>query len=173
MELENETGMDPGWIMNGGLFIAHSDVRLDEYKRLATIGKCFGVEHEILTPLEAQKIFPLLDPKEFTGALYSPGDGVVDPAMLCAALTKASIKKGGNVFEDTPVLDLEVGENILGHKDVRGVITPFGTIKTNTVINATGVWGQDICEKYGISLPLIPMRHAYVVSDTIDGEFLQ
>lgn len=73
MQLEKETGLDPGWIMNGGLFIAHSDVRLDEYKRLATIGKRFGVESDVMTPLEAQKVFPLLDPTSFTGALYSPG----------------------------------------------------------------------------------------------------
>lgn len=92
MSLEEETGLDPGWIMNGGLFIAHSDVRLDEYKRLATIGKRFGVESDVMTPLEAQKVFPLLDPSSFTGALYSPGDGVVDPAMLCTALTRAASK---------------------------------------------------------------------------------
>lgn len=167
MSLEEETGLDPGWIMNGGLFIAHSDVRLDEYKRLATIGKRFGVESDVMTPLEAQKVFPLLDPASFTGALYSPGDGVVDPAMLCTALTRAASKNGGKVFEGTPVIDLEVGQNILGHPDVRGVVTPFGTIKTNTVINATGVWGESIGEKYGIKLPLIPMKHAYVVSETI------
>lgn len=26
MQLEQETGLDPGWIQNGGVFIAHSDV---------------------------------------------------------------------------------------------------------------------------------------------------
>jgi len=26
MHLEAETGLDPGWIMNGGLFIAHNEV---------------------------------------------------------------------------------------------------------------------------------------------------
>lgn len=26
MQLEEETGLDPGWIQNGGVFIAHSDV---------------------------------------------------------------------------------------------------------------------------------------------------
>lgn len=101
--------------------------------------------------------------------LFLQKDGVVDPAMLCTALTRAASKNGGKVFEQTPVLDLEVGQNILGHSDVRGVVTPYGTIKTNTVINATGVWGEDIGEKYGIKLPLIPMRHAYVVSETIPG----
>jgi len=35
--LETETGIHPGWINNGGLFIASNKERLDEYKRLQTV----------------------------------------------------------------------------------------------------------------------------------------
>lgn len=35
--LQEETGIDPGWINNGGLFIASSRERLEEYKRLMTV----------------------------------------------------------------------------------------------------------------------------------------
>jgi len=35
--LEAETGIHPGWINNGGLFIASTKERLDEYKRLMTV----------------------------------------------------------------------------------------------------------------------------------------
>jgi sarcosine dehydrogenase len=35
------------------------------------------------------------------------------------------------------------------------------------VINCTGVWGKDLLEPHGIHLPLVPMRHAYVISETI------
>ena len=35
--LETETGVHPGWINNGGLFIASTKERLDEYKRLRTV----------------------------------------------------------------------------------------------------------------------------------------
>ena len=37
------------------------------------------------------------------------------------------------------------------------------------VVNATGVWGRNLLEPHGISLPLVPMRHAYVVSEAIEG----
>jgi sarcosine dehydrogenase len=43
----------------------------------------------------------------------------------------------------------------------------LGTIKTNTVVNATGVWGKDLLSSHGIHLPLVPMKHAYVISETI------
>lgn len=84
----------------------------------------------MLSPSETQEIFPLLDPKAFIGALYSPGDGVVDPAMLCNALTRAASKNGAVVFEECPVLDILTGENVLGSKNIQGVTTPYGTIKT-------------------------------------------
>lgn len=129
MSLEAETGLDSGWIQNGGLFISHSSQRTNEYRRLQTLGKCFGIESHILSPDETQKVFPLLDPKAFENSLYSPGDGVVDPAMMCAALSRASASNGGRVIENCPVEELIVGENHLGVKDVRGVKTPHGEWK--------------------------------------------
>ncbi|XP_013113750.2 sarcosine dehydrogenase, mitochondrial [Stomoxys calcitrans] len=168
MQLEKETGLDPGWIQNGGVFIAHSDTRLDEYRRLATVGNALGIENHILSPEETQKVFPLLDPKAFIGALYSPGDGVVDPAMLCTALTRAATKNGARVIENCPVNELVVEQQARGKKLV-GVKTPYGTIKTENVVNATGVWGRDLIERHGSFLPLIPMKHAYIVSESIPG----
>lgn len=126
MKLESETGLDSGWIQNGGLFISHSDQRTKEYRRLHTLGKCFGIESHMLSSEEAQKVFPLLDATSFEHALYSPGDGSVDPSNMCAALSKASTNNGGRVIENCPVEELIVGENHLGQKDIRGVKTPYG-----------------------------------------------
>lgn len=114
MNLEAETDMNSGWIQNGGLFISHSTQRTNEYRRLQTLGKCFGIESHILSPQETLKVFPLLDPKSFTNALYSPGDGVVDPAMMCSALTKASTTNNGRVIENCPVEEIITGENHFG-----------------------------------------------------------
>lgn len=114
-------------------------------------------------------VFPLLDPKSFLGGLFSPGDGVVDPAMLCTSLTKEAIRMGGQVIEHCPVNDIVVGENLLTEKKVIGVQTPYGHIRTDAVVNATGVWGRDLVEKHDAFLPLTPMRHSYIVSEPIDG----
>ena len=97
-ELERETGENAGWTNNGGLFIAHNNTRMDEYRRLVDMGKVFGLGAKILTATEAQELFPLLDPKSFHGAIYSPNDGVIDPAMMVAALTKCSKSRGAQVI---------------------------------------------------------------------------
>lgn len=73
-------------------------MRLDEYKRLNTIGKSFGVESSIISPQEAKKLFPLLDENIFYGALYSPSDGVIDPAMMVNSLIQSAKSNGAKVM---------------------------------------------------------------------------
>lgn len=144
--------------------------RLDEYKRLSTIGNLLNIDNKIMSSTEiTDTIFPLLNSKSFIGGLYSPGDGVVDPAMLCTSLTKAAIKNGGQFIEHCPVTDILVGANMVKGKKVLGVTTPHGIIRADCVVNATGVWGRDLIEKHDVYLPLIPMRHSYIVSESIDG----
>jgi hypothetical protein len=41
-DLEEETGLHTGWIQNGGLFIASNQQRLNEYKRLMSVGVPLG-----------------------------------------------------------------------------------------------------------------------------------
>ncbi|XP_045451807.1 sarcosine dehydrogenase, mitochondrial [Melitaea cinxia] len=166
--LEEETGDYAGWINNGGMFISRSKVRTEEYLRLHTLGKAMGIPSEILDPHDAQKLFPLLDPTVFKMALYSPLDGTIDPAMACNALVKASSKHGGKIYEDCPVIDIHYAHNLLGNKEVTGVHTEKGFIKTKCVVNCGGVWGPRIARFAGVpSLPIIPFKHAYVVSDAI------
>ncbi|XP_047514356.1 sarcosine dehydrogenase, mitochondrial [Pieris napi] len=166
--LEGETGEYAGWINNGGLFISRSKARTQEYLRLHTLGKAFGIKSEILEPKEAQKLFPLLDTSVFEMGLYSPEDGTIDPTMVCNVLLKAAKANGGKVYEECPVHDIFYKHNLLGNKEVTGVHTENGFIKTKCVVNCGGAWGPRIARFAGIpALPLIPFKHAYVVSESI------
>ncbi|XP_044012110.1 sarcosine dehydrogenase, mitochondrial [Aphidius gifuensis] len=170
INLESETGINPGWTENGGLFIAHNKTRMEEYKRLVTAGKFFGVEAHVLSPQEAKNVYPLLDEKSFTGAIYSPQDGTVDPTMLVDALTKYARSQGARIIEECPVTRILIQDNGFGaSKNVTGVETPYGTIRTNCVLNAAGVWSKNLSKTAGLDIPLIPMKHAYVVTEAIEG----
>lgn len=79
------------------MYILKFKVRTQEYMRLHTLGKALGIPSDVLDPHEAQKLFPLLDPKVFEMALYSPLDGTIDPEMACRALVKVSTQNGGKV----------------------------------------------------------------------------
>ncbi|XP_015606904.1 sarcosine dehydrogenase, mitochondrial [Cephus cinctus] len=169
MNLEEEAGMNSIWINNGGIYIARSDMRIQEYKRLVTVGRSHDIEAHIISPREAQELFPLLDPNAFTGAMYTPGDGVVDPATLLDALTKSAKSNGAQIIEDCPVTKILTDKNMFETKRVTGVETPYGLIKTNCVLNASGVWSRSTAKMAGLDIPLIPMKHAYVITAPLEG----
>lgn len=124
----------------------------------------------MLTTDETLEKFPLLNREAFVGSLYSPGDGIIDPTMLCNALTKLAIQTtNGQVFEDCPANEILVEPNSRGIPKIIGLRTDRGDIKTSCAVNATGAWGRELIEPFGITLPLIPMKHSYVVSESING----
>ncbi|XP_064457515.1 sarcosine dehydrogenase, mitochondrial-like [Ornithodoros turicata] len=167
--LEAETGVYPGFVNNGGLFLASTRERLMEYQRLMTIGKAFGVESEVLSPEETKRLYPLMNTSDLYGTLYSPGDGGVNPSEFCSALTRAAARRGAKVIEKCPVVKIETKVDDYGVRQVSGVETPFGLIGTKRVANCTGVWAPEIGRLAGVTVPQVAMRHAYVVTEGIEG----
>lgn len=96
-QLEEETGLHTGWIQNGGLFIASNRQRLDEYKRLMSLGKAYGVESHVLSPAETKALYPLMNVDDLYGTLYVPEDGTMDPAGTCTTLARAATARGAKV----------------------------------------------------------------------------
>ena len=58
--LEAETGQATGWKMNGGLRLACTQERWTEVKRQATTARSFGLDMQLLSPKEAQELWPLM-----------------------------------------------------------------------------------------------------------------
>lgn len=56
-----------------------------------------GIESHILSPAEAQKLYPLMNVDDIVGALYSPSDGHIDPAGYCTALSRGARMNGAQV----------------------------------------------------------------------------
>ncbi|GAA6231923.1 sarcosine dehydrogenase, mitochondrial [Lates japonicus] len=168
-DLEQETGLHTGWIQNGGLFIASNKQRLDEYKRLMSLGKVYGIESHVLSPAETKDLYPLMNVDDLYGTLYVPKDGTMDPAGTCTTLSRAASARGAMVIENCPVTGIKVRTDDLGVKRVKAVETPHGTIETPCVVNCAGVWATKLGEMAGVKVPLIAMHHAYVVTERIEG----
>ncbi|CAG5867347.1 sarcosine dehydrogenase, mitochondrial [Menidia menidia] len=168
-DLEEETGLHTGWIQNGGLFIASNKQRLDEYKRLMSLGKVYGIESYVLSPAETKDLYPLMNVDDLYGTLYVPKDGTMDPAGTCTTLSRAASARGATVIENCPVTGIQVRTDDLGVKKVKAVETSHGTIETPCVVNCAGVWATKLGEMAGVKVPLIAMHHAYVVTERIEG----
>ncbi|XP_042336000.1 sarcosine dehydrogenase, mitochondrial isoform X2 [Sceloporus undulatus] len=168
-DLEQETGLHTGWIQNGGLFIASNKQRLDEYKRLMSLGKVYGIESYVLSPAETKDLYPLMNVDDLYGTLYVPKDGTMDPAGTCTTLARAASARGALVIENCPVTGIEVKTDDLGVRRVAAVVTNAGTVQTPCVVNCAGVWSQALGKMAGVNVPLIAMHHAYVVTERIEG----
>ncbi|XP_055255995.1 sarcosine dehydrogenase, mitochondrial isoform X3 [Moschus berezovskii] len=168
-DLEEETGLHTGWIQNGGLFIASSRQRLDEYKRLMSLGKVYGIESHVLSPGETKALYPLMNVEDLYGTLYVPHDGTMDPAGTCTSLARAATARGAQVIENCPVTGIHVRTDDFGVRRVAAVETEHGSIRTPCVVNCAGVWAGAVGRMAGVKVPLVAMRHAYVVTERIEG----
>ncbi len=107
-ELAELTGMDPGWRGVGGLRLATTPERVEESLRLAGAGETYGLDVSVLSGAEAKEMLPLLDVDDVRAALWLPGDGWLDPALLARALAAGAEKLGVRILTGTQVTGIEV-----------------------------------------------------------------
>ena len=162
--LESETGLQTGWKMNGGLRLACNAARWTEVKRQATTAKSFGLEMHLLTPQEAQDLWPLMTIDDLVGAAYLPTDGQVNPSDITQSLAKGARMAGVKIFEDTPVTRVIVEDG-----RIRGVETPFGVVECEKVIACAGQWTRVLAGSVGVNVPLVSVEHQYIITERIEG----
>ena len=162
--LETETGQATGWKQNGGLRLACNQQRMTEIERQATTARSFGLEMHLLTPKEALELWPLMNGDDLVGAAYLPTDGQANPSDITQALAKGARMAGVQIIEDCAVTAITVTEG-----RVAGVVTAQGEIATEVVVNCGGQWAREIGTLAGVNVPLVSVKHQYMVTEAIDG----
>jgi sarcosine dehydrogenase len=163
--LEAETGLATGWKMNGGLRLACNDERWTEVKRQATTATSFGLEMHLLSPKEAQDLWPLMQVDDVVGAAFLPTDGQANPSDITMALARGARMAGATLCEDTEVLSIEVVDGV-----IRAVVTDHGRIECEKVVVCGGQWTRAISATVGVNVPLVPVEHQYVITEPFTPE---
>jgi glycine cleavage system T protein len=162
-DLARETGKDPGWHQLGGLRLASSQARLEELRRQAGWAKSFGLEMELVSAAEAQELFPPMTTDGVAAAAFIPLDGYLDPSQLTFALADGARLLGADIEQRTRV----TGINLRGGR-VHEVVTDRGTIRTDVVVNAGGMYAPQIGRMVGVDVPIIPYAHEFLVTEAFD-----
>ncbi|GAA6174245.1 GcvT family protein [Sulfitobacter pacificus] len=159
-KLEAETGLATGWKMNGGLRLACNQERWTEVKRQATTAHSFGLDMQLLTPQEAQDLWPLMDIGDVVGAAFLPTDGQASPSDITQALAKGARAKGAQLLENTPVTDIltEKGKIV-------GVRTPQGDVTCEKLVLCCGQWTRTLAKSIGVTVPLVSVEHQYMITE--------
>jgi len=160
--LEAETGLATGWKQNGGLRLANNQERWTEIKRQATTARSFGLQMDLLTPGEAQELWPLMDASDLVGAAFMPTDGQASPSDITQSLAKGARMHGAKIIEGVTVKDIIVTDGA-----VTGVVTDHGTISCEKIVNCGGMWAKEVGKLAGVCVPLQPVQHQYMITEAM------
>ncbi|HTK96904.1 MAG TPA: FAD-dependent oxidoreductase [Pseudomonadales bacterium] len=163
-KLEQETGLATGWRETGCLRLACNADRWIEFKRQATTAHSFGLDMHLLSPAETKARWPLMRVDDLVGASFMPTDGQASPSDITQALAKGARMHGAKLFEGVACtgFDLENGR-------VAAVRTAHGRIRCEKVVVCAGMWTRQMAALAGVSVPLQPVKHQYVVTEKMDG----
>lgn len=120
-----------------------------------------GVHTEIISAEEMKKREPQINPS-VTGALFTPTAGMVDPFAACIAPIENAIQNGVEVMLETSFEDF-----ILENERIIGIRTNRGAIGCRWVINAAGVYSDEVMHKAGIrpEFKITPRKGEYYILD--------
>jgi 4-methylaminobutanoate oxidase (formaldehyde-forming) len=156
--LADEVGLETGWREVGSLRLASSDERMEEIARQASSAKTFGLPLELISAAEARELFPPMSVDGVLGAAFLPTDGYVDPSQLTFALAEGARRRGAEVSTQTRVTGIATERG-----RVTAVETDKGTIETEVVVDAGGIFAGELGALAGVVVPVVPMAHEYLV----------
>jgi dimethylglycine dehydrogenase len=151
--------------VTGSIRLAHSKQRVQEFERAKGMGRYQGMDIEMMSPKEAQEIYPFMELHDLKGVLYDPNDGDIDPSQLTQALAKGARDLGARIERFCPATGVSRdGDEWIIHTDK-------GDIRCEYVVNAAGYYAQKVGEWFkpygGRTVPMMVMSHQYLLTDEI------
>ena len=138
---------------NGYLFLKETPEQMQTALKYASAQRGWGVEVDILSPVEVRSRFPYVETANLLGATFGSQDGfITSPEIIAKVCAEAAQELGVEVFPFTSVLRLEAERG-----RVARVVTTRGTIEADVVINCAGAWSQVIAKSVDCSLPVAPI----------------
>ncbi|MEO6298581.1 MAG: FAD-dependent oxidoreductase [Paracoccaceae bacterium] len=147
--------------VTGSLRVGHTKARLQEFQRVAGMGRYQGMDLTVLSPDEIKSLYPFLETHDLTSALHDPNDGDIDPAQLTQALAKGARQMGARIERFSPATAVR------REGDEWVISTPKGDIRCEFVVNAAGYYAREVAKMFNRDLPMMVMSHQYMLFDAI------
>ncbi|MGM0446265.1 MAG: NAD(P)/FAD-dependent oxidoreductase [Bacillota bacterium] len=145
----------------GSLVVGMEDDDLSVIDELLEKGKKNGVKGlEIVDKEWLQKEEPHLNDKAVK-ALWAPTAGIITPWEFALALAENAVANGAEVMLETEVQDVYTEDG-----KVKGVKTNQGDFAADYVINAAGLYADDVARMVGIEkIDIHPRKGEYYIYD--------
>jgi len=99
--------------------------------------------------------------EDIVGGVEIGCDGSLNPMTFSYQLTLQSIKLGLEVYNNSPVVDIELNSN----EEIEAVVTKTERFLTRKLINCAGVWAPFIGQMVNIDIPIIPRQGQLLVAE--------
>ncbi len=161
-KVEKESGENIGLHMTGGLTMAGTPERWEWLQSAYRVYQSIGIEDcRLVTPEEASKLNPIMSTEGLLGGMWADREGYLDTTGTVKAYAAAARKQGAEYYENTKV------ESLSQTKEGWQIITNKGVINCEHVVNAAGLWAKQVGRMAEIELPVSPLKHHYLISDSI------
>lgn len=150
--MASEIGDPLGFSRCGLLYLSNDDAEIEGWARWGRFARGEGIDTRMLTAADATERGAATG-KRWKGGVWSPTDGVADPARAAPMIAKGVLQLGGHVIQECAArgLELQAGR-------VAGVITEKGVIRTGSVVVAGGAWAASFLYQQGIAFPQAAVR---------------
>ena len=113
-------------------------------------------------PRGDQGRLPVIDIEGVLGGMWADREGYVDTTGTVWAYAGAAKKRGAEVIEHNRVVELKQRPD-----RTWDLVTEKGVVNAEHVVNAAGLWAKQVGRMVGLELPLSPLEHHYLITETI------
>jgi len=165
-KMKDKLGIDVEWKNSGYLFLAHTEDRVEIFRKNIDIQQQFGLDVNFIDRNECLKIVPLLDADGLIGGAYCPSDGQANPFLVVKGYVDGIRRNGGSVHINSEVVSIDIEKN-----RVTGVKIQTGdAFSAGMVLNAAGPWAKDVGRLAGLELDVEPERHEALITEGVAYE---
>jgi glycine/D-amino acid oxidase-like deaminating enzyme len=162
-DMPQRVGRDVGYKQNGIMFLSSSEQELAGHEAWLKSVESLSLDSRLLSTGEIDQQVPG-GKGNWAGALYTPSDGIAEPAIAASSMAKAAIKNGATLVQNCAVRTLSRSAG-----KVTGVVTEKGEISCDQVLLAGGAWSRRFLGNLGVSLPTLPLILSVLRTKPMDG----
>jgi len=159
--LNDELPCDIELESRGGTILIENQAQLSEMEEFVASQNKYGLKVEIIDAKELRKLQPFVSP-HIIASTYSKQDSQANPMALMKAFYLASRKQGLEYRSKTKPVDISYQR---GHWIIK--LDKGDEVETDTIVNATGAWANEINSLIGIDLPMTPRKGQVIVTEAI------
>ena len=158
--VEAELGESLEFVQQGHVHLALTEEHLHRLDQNAAALTAAGLPPLLLDGPEARRRWPFLG-GAVRGASFSARDAVVNPRLVAPAFARAAARLGVPVRERAEVTAIERAN---GRFVLHG---GYGTVTSEILVNAAGVWGRRLAAWFGEDIPCFAAGPAEMVTEPI------